>query len=610
MGLLKLLLLDKTTKQNIIWATDAYQGLGAEYERDKEIKPELITGENSGVIKNRARKALEQQTERTRQHAEVFTPLWICNRMNDTADEGWFSADNPHPFGSEEEVCFLPSKKWQDYVDARRLEITCGEAPYLVSRYDVSSGENIPIGERIGLLDRKLRIVNENAADEEEWLKWTLRAFQSVYGYEFQGDNVLIARVNLLMTFEEHYRGRWKRRPADELYRKAANIIAWNIWQMDGLTGTIPYCKAPEEDMQMSMFDCPQEPEQGAQPYCRIFNWRANKSFEFLKTYEGSGRKMKFDFIIGNPPYQDETVGEQKAFAAPIYDKFLDNAYKIADHVEMIHPARFLFNAGGTQKSWNQKMLNDPHLKVLWYEAKSDNVFPNTDIKGGIAITYRNAQQNFGAIETFTAFAELNSVKQKVWNIAKESLSDIVSNRGQYRFADLAYKEQPEEMQKVTDPRISAPVFERMPKLFTEENPNDGHEYIQIYGNDGKNRAYRWFRKDYLKPIDALYKYKVMVPKANGSGAIGEVLSTPLIGQPLIGQPLIGHTETFISIGSVDVQEEADAILKYVKTKFARAMLGILKITQDNSKAVWRLVPLQNFTPPTPTLTGQNQYPR
>ncbi len=597
LGLLELLLKDKTTKANILWATDAYQKMGSDYERDKEIKTDLITGEHSGVIKNRARKALEQQTERTRQHAEVFTPLWICKMMNEAADEGWFPKKKPHPFDQPEPVKFLSKTRWWRYVDARRLEITCGEAPYLVSRYDVSTGESIPIENRIGLLDHKLRVVNENTADEAEWMKWTLRAFQSIYGYEFQGDNVLIARVNLLMTFEDYLQERWRRKPTYEEYRKVANVIVWNIWQMDGLTGTIPYCKAPEEIYQLSIFDYfldqeqVMEQEKNSQPHCRLFDWRRDSSLEFLKINEGSVRRMKFDFVIGNPPYQDETVGDQKTFAAPIYDKFLDSAYKVADRVEMIHPARFLFNAGGTQKSWNRKMLDDPHLKVLWYESDSSNVFSNTDIKGGIAITYRDATQNFGAIETFTVFPELNSVRQKVWKDVQGSLSDIVSNRGQYRFSDLAYEEQPEEMKKVTDPRISAPVFERMPELFTEEKPDDGHEYIQIYGNLGRVRVYRWFRKDYLKDIEGLYKYKVLVPAANGSGALGETLSTPVIGQPLIG-----HVETYISIGSFDTLPEAEAALKYVKSKFARTLLGVLKITQHNSKPVWKYVPLQDFT--------------
>lgn len=256
-GLLKRLLADKTTGANILWGTDAYREQGDAYQRDKEITAQMITGSHSGIIKNRARKALEQQSERTRQRGEVFTPLWVCRKMNDFADETWFG--RPDVFAKDrqptEQVYFSKQRSWQRYVDNRRLEITCGEAPYLVSRYDVATGELIPIANRIGFLDRKLRVVNENAAEESEWLTWATRAFQAVYGYEFQGDSLLIARVNLLITFEEYLWNRWRRKPTAKEYQTIANIISWNIWQMDGLTGAIPYCKAQEEYRQMSLFD-------------------------------------------------------------------------------------------------------------------------------------------------------------------------------------------------------------------------------------------------------------------------------------------------------------------------------------------------------------------
>ena len=300
---------------------------------------------------------------------------------------------------------------------------------------------------------------------------------------------------------------------------------------------------------------------------------------------------MKFDFVIGNPPYQQESNGANES-DTPLYHYFYDEAFKISDVVELISPARFLFNAGYTPKQWNEKMLNDEHFKVLYFEPKSDKVFSNTDIKGGIAITYRDKRKNFGAIDVFTHYPELNSIRTRVDAISTKSLSEIITNRGLYRYSDLAYKEQPEEMLKTADRRIAPSAIERMPLLFTEEKPNDGNEYIQIYGNLKGERVYRWFRKDYVQPVDNLCKYKVMVPKANGSGAIGEVLSTPLIGTPLIG-----FTETYISIGATDSKDEAISILKYIKTKFARAMLGILKVTQNNARQTWAKVPLQDFTP-------------
>lgn len=304
-GLLNRLLADKTTGANILWATDAYREQGAEYQRDKEITAQLITGSHSNIIKNRARKAMEQQSERTRQRGEVFTPLWVCRKMNDFADETWFGRPDVFAKGGQptQQVSFSKHRSWQRYVDDRRLEITCGEAPYLVSRYDVATGEIIPIANRIGILDRKLRVVNENTADEVEWLTWATRAFQAVYGYEFQGDSLLIARVNLLITFEEYLRNQWKRKPTAKEYQTIANIIAWNIWQMDGLTGAIPYCKAQEEYRQMSLFDWfeSEDYQEAAaqQAPCRIFDWRGKRSLAYREVNTG-GRNMKFDFVIGN----------------------------------------------------------------------------------------------------------------------------------------------------------------------------------------------------------------------------------------------------------------------------------------------------------------------
>ena len=171
------------------------------------------------------------------------------------------------------------------------------------------------------------------------------------------------------------------------------------------------------------------------------------------------------------------------------------------------------------------------------------------------------------------------------------SLSEIITNRGVYKYSDLAYQEQPQEMKKTADRRIAPSSFTRMPALFTENKPNDGYDYVQLLGNIKNSRCYRWFRRDYISKVENLDKYKVIVPKANGSGAIGEVLSTPLIGSPLIG-----FTETYISIGQTDNLSEAENILKYVKTKFARTMLGILKVTQNNPKETWLYVPIQDFT--------------
>lgn len=154
---------------------------------------------------------------------------------------------------------------------------------------------------------------------------------------------------------------------------------------------------------------------------------------------------MKWDFAIGNPAYQDQTLGDNKGFAPPIYDKFIDAACEIADKVEMIHPARFLFNAGSTPKAWNEKMLNDPHFKVLEYEENAAKVFSNTDIKGGVAITYHDREKKFGAIRIFTPFPELNSLLQKVNEREdRRSIADIGVSGYSYHFTELVHKEHPE----------------------------------------------------------------------------------------------------------------------------------------------------------------------
>ena len=302
---------------------------------------------------------------------------------------------------------------------------------------------------------------------------------------------------------------------------------------------------------------------------------------------------MKFDFIIGNPPYQDETLGDNKGFAPPIYNKFLENAYEIADAVEMIHPARFLFNAGSTPKEWNRRMLSDEHLKVLYYEQDSSKVFANTDIKGGVAITYHDKNKDFGAIEIFTAYTELNDILKKVLHSTDfEKFSDIVVTRTAYRLTNKMHEDYPKAIEQLSDGHdMSTNIFERLPQVFYDEKPQDTFSYIQILGRENGERVYKYIREDYVNKVCNLDKYKIFLPKANGIGLLGEVLSAPVIASPKIGA-----TETFLSIGSFDTEREAESALKYISTKFARALLGTLKTTQDITPDKWKNVPLQDFT--------------
>lgn len=307
--ILAILLRDKTTGNNIIWATDEYVAYGKGYGSSDEITVEAITETQGEVIKPRIRKSKEEQRTRSKEKAEIFTPSWVCNRQNNLIDNAWLGYENA--FNTETEngwatnplkIVFpkVKGKTWQDYVKANRLEISCGEAPYLASRYDTVTGEMIPVEDRIGLLDRKLRVVSENVDSEPEWVHWATKAVQSIYGYDLQGDNVLLARENILYTFAEHYEYKFIVPAIREYLIEIAKIISWNIWQMDGIKFVVPNTCHSEEEKQISLFEeevilheCPgcqnNDHSRHNGIYCRIYDWSHNASVEFYSFIKKGG---------------------------------------------------------------------------------------------------------------------------------------------------------------------------------------------------------------------------------------------------------------------------------------------------------------------------------
>lgn len=294
--ILKILLIDRTTKRNIIWASSDYEMLGDSYNAKFPITIDLITGVNSGVIQPRVTKNKDEQLSRTKGKAEVFTPSWICNVQNNLIDNEWFGKKDV--FNKEEEKSWVTSKSvivfpddkkhtWKKYVDNKRLEITCGEAPYLVSRYDTVTGNPINVNSRIGLLDRKLRVVNENTEDVDEWFKWTKRAFESIYGFEFQGDSLLLARENLMFTFIDNFMYKFKSKPSYKQIKEIVTVISWNIWQMDGLKFTVPYEDIYEQYYQLTLGEINTESNQPC--YCKIKDWRSKEilTYKSMITKEG-----------------------------------------------------------------------------------------------------------------------------------------------------------------------------------------------------------------------------------------------------------------------------------------------------------------------------------
>lgn len=302
---------------------------------------------------------------------------------------------------------------------------------------------------------------------------------------------------------------------------------------------------------------------------------------------------MKFDYVIGNPPYQGENDDSNRK--PPIYPDFMDSAYLVGEKVELITPARFLFNAGQTSKAWNEKMLTDKHLTVLLYEADGTAVFPDADIKGGVAVTLRDSTKELGPIGAFTPYLQLNRIAKKVREhadgIQSGFLKSIVSPRGNYRFNSSFTDDYPQILKKMgkgTGNMFGSNIFALVPECATTEEKTNTYQFLCRI--DSK-RSIRYVDRRYVLPNNFTDKYNVAIPQANGRGSYGEALSTPEILNR--GECT---TDTFLSIGQFDTPEEAQNLVKYIKGKFSRALLGIKKVTQNTPPSVWEYVPLQDFT--------------
>lgn len=302
----------------------------------------------------------------------------------------------------------------------------------------------------------------------------------------------------------------------------------------------------------------------------------------------GEDINMRFDVVVGNPPFQESGEARDE----PVYHHFYNLAEKISERYCLISPARFLFNAGQTPKAWNKKMLDNKHLKVEYFEQDSESVFANTQIKGGVAIIYHDKKKIFGGIGVFTHYDELVSIMGKTSKKFESSFSTIVQPQGLYRFSELFFTDFPhaEKLQgKGTKNKIVSRSFAKMNFAFHDKKPFQ--DAISILGSVNGQRVYKWISPKYVLLPESFDKYRVIIAESNNTGALGETLSSPFVGAPYIA-----HTDTFLTVGSFCTEAEANATLKYIKTKFVRVLLGILKITQHNSRATWAKVPLQDFT--------------
>lgn len=595
---LRQLLKDKTTGKNIIFATDMYSDYG--YTELNPMTETAILGFAACDIQPRVRKAQAEQNLRTRKKAEVFTPTWICNMMNNHCDSEWFGREDVFNhtdsenrwYSTSERITFPEGKTWQQYVDSRRLEITCGEAPYLVSRYDTTTGAIIPIKERIGMLDRKMRVINENAVDEAEWLIWTERAFNSVYGYEFQGDNLLIARINLLVSFCDYLRERWKREATKAEIKKFANIISWNLWQMDGLTDTIPVGIPKDSFEQMTLFG--DNKKETTSVDCKIQDWRDKcpKIFKKIKDKNERGVNMKFDFVIGNPPYQEEisTSKENKSLSKQVFPDFIRIATELSSTAaELITPSRW-FAGDAQDKSFlklREFLKENNHISKIVHYQNEKEIFSNVVIKGGVSIfMYKPDYSGDVQFSTVTNGKEI-TVKRPLF---EEGLDIVLSNETQISILMKIKEKSKRFLTEYTKGRNAFGIIgkESVIEEISSSKPFEKSCQLRIKGD-----VIRYITADKVtKSIDVFNAYKVFVSKS--AGAPGKDLK--IIGVSYVGAPQAACSDSLIPIGCFDNPIEAENLQKYMSTRFLRFMVSILKMSQNVTQIVYRYVPIQDFT--------------
>ena len=634
-NILLILLKDRSTGKNILWATDDYKDLGIGFATDDEITLPAITGAHGNLIKPRALKSKEEQGARTRNMAEVFTPLWICNKQNNLADNAWFgrenvfNTENGTDWQATEGKIAFPSEKgadgWIAYIASKRLEITCGEAPYLASRYDTMTGEIVPLAKRIGLLDRKLRVINErtrNFKDRERakkrWLELATLAVRSIYGFEWAGDNILLARENLLFTVADYYAAKFGDALDMEMLEHFAEIISWNIWQMDGLKAVVPNsCHDYKKERQavspnlflakdfsartlkrsVSPCDVDEDERQKCQGclkdnidlhngiYCKLKNWSTGKVLLFKDMLDGEGsegvmsKDFKFDVVIGNPPYQVSDGGNGKS-AKPVYHFFVNEIRELSpDLISMIIPSRW-FAGGKGLDDFRSSMLKDKRIETLVDYENFKDVFPGVDLAGGACFflwkkkfngecTVVNATQTTNVkmqryLDEFDILVRSNKsleILRKVmeWNKSGKNLSSVVSSRKPFGL-----------------PTNYSPLNSGVPCWFIQRI---GRKFADCNDVD-----------DSMGYLD---KWKLLAPKAPIAGQTDFTKPVGFYyeGNTKIAKPGECCTESFIILGAFNTEKEVLSYRSYIFTKLVRFLLLQTVVSQDVTKKNFVFVP-------------------
>ena len=627
--LLNILLKDRSSNKNIIWATDIYANKGTPYDSWEQITINLITGRLGKTIRPRIDKSEKEQKIRIKDKAEVFTPSWICNEMNNYLCDEWFKTKNVFNIPNDKtwktkkkKIIFKneKDKTWQDFVKLKILEISCGEAPFLVSRYDTTTGKLIEINNRIGALDRKLRVVNENCDNEQDWFQWTLIAFKSTYGYEWQGDSLLIARENLLFTFIDYYITKFNEFPNKEYLIEIATILSWNLWQMDGLKYVIPNSCNQNRKRQLSLFENDEltqcegclknDNNKHIGIYSKIMNWETQKIIKFFK----GGKYMKFDFVIGNPPYQEtisKTELQTQSNSTWIYQYFQIAADKISKCSCLIYPFGGWFDSPSRLNGLGNTILKDGHTVFIHaYEGTSDRrawyrrdkqpqpLFgDNANLSAGVSIVLRSVNVN----ENFEYSNRIYSDEKVKVNI--NEVNDLTPNP---LFISINKK----LGNKKLISQIKKGIF-GIESNFVELNPNkvsfnknDWKKPIQLLTNDksgstGRAKLY-WTDASTIKAgKEYLDYYKVILTSAYPKKTITS-------GNPTISNiknrineliDILPYESAFgrsrMALFMSKNKEECDNFIKYSNTNF---FAGLTIQEPNRASSFGEIIPIQNFT--------------
>ena len=605
--ILKILLKDRTTRKNIIWATDSYQDMGEGYQAKDHIKESLFKNEAGQIIKPRVEKDDEEQSKRTRGKGEVFTPTWIIKKKIDLIEEELTKLD------------------LEDYIGQRWLEITCGEAPYMTSRYDTVTGEYLGIEERVGFLDRKLQRISKEIEDEEIWFSLALKAYQASYGYEYQGDSLLIARENLLNSFIDYYVAKFNHIPEIDRIESIARIISYNVFQMDGLKYTIPIVekiRAKKLDVQLSFLEEAEMEDRQLEMVVdegeevKVKNWLNDRMIKFKDLVENEGGIgfMKFDVVIGNPPYQ-ETIGktesQSQANTTWIYHYFQESADKFGNITCLIYPFGGWFDNQEALRGLGKRNLNDGHTRVIkafegsddkraWYR---EDMEPNpifgkeVNLSAGVSIVLRNMSQ------VFKSYEYSNRVYSDNIKTVYYSDGSNISPSPDFTFGGKL------GTRKLIN-RLNKNPF-KIESNFAELNPEkvslqkDGFKNpILLLTNDkagSTGRATRFYceRDTITSGEEYIDHYKVIMPSAypkktltSGGPNINNVkkrLSELVEVLPSES----AHGRSRMMLFSSKYKRETDNFIKYVKTNF----FAFLVLQEPNRRSsIGQIIPDQDFT--------------